>query len=131
MRSAAACRNNCPSKIGGEDADPCRIAIWPSERFYQSLLEHIVRDPDDRKRFGRLLYGANCHAPASIDDVGFGFDQLRRIFGNQINVRCKIAVINAEVLALNKSATLQFVEERNSNRPGWRNKRAEPIASVL
>jgi hypothetical protein len=34
-----------------------------------------------------------------------GFDQLRRLLGNQINVRCKIAVINCEVLALNKAAT--------------------------
>src|SRR5262245_54111669 len=102
-------------KLGGEDADPRRVAIWPGKRFYQSLSDHIVCDPDDRNRFGRLLYGANRDAPAGIDDIGLGFDQLRRIFRNQIDVRRKMTVIVREVLALDEAATAQFLEKGNSS----------------
>ena len=98
-------------KLSGEDAEPRCIAVWPSERFHQSLPDQIVGERKDRNRFGRLLYGTNCHAPARIDDIGLGFDQLRRILRNQIDVRCKSAVINREVLALNETAASQFLEK--------------------
>ncbi len=64
-------------------------------------------------RFRRLLHGANCHAPASIDDIDPGFDQLRRILRNQIDVRRKCAIIDREVLAFNETAASQFVEKKS------------------
>jgi hypothetical protein len=59
----------------------------------------IACDPNDGNAFLCLLHDANRHAPGSIDDIGRGYDQLRRILRNQIDMRSKGAVINREVSA--------------------------------
>jgi hypothetical protein len=59
-----------------------------------------------------LLRGTNSRTPSAPDDIDSVFDQLRRIFRNQINVWPKIAVIDREVLAFNEAAAWQLVEER-------------------
>jgi hypothetical protein len=93
----------CAVKLSGEDADTCCIAVGPSKRLYQSFPDHIVRDPNDGDAIGCLPHGANCYAPANINDIGLPPDQLRRILRNQIKVRRKGAQINREVLALNET----------------------------
>jgi hypothetical protein len=45
-----------------------------------------------------------------------GFDQLRRILRNKIDVQPKIAVIDGEVLAFNEAAASQLVEKSNERR---------------
>ena len=94
MRSSSARKN----------ADPRDIAIGPGERFYQALRDHIPCDPNNGNALGCLLYGVNRLGSSSIDDIGLGYDQLRRKLRNQIDMRCKGAVINREVLAFNETS---------------------------
>src|SRR6185437_1046354 len=98
-------------QLRGKDADPRDIAIRPGKRFYQSLPDHIACDPNDGNAHGCLLYGGNCLVSSSIDDIGLGYDQLRRMLRNQIDMRCKGAVINREVLVFNETSAPEFVEK--------------------
>jgi len=41
-----------------------------------------------------------------------GYDQLRRLLRNQIDLRCKGAVINREVLAFNETSAPESVEKK-------------------
>jgi hypothetical protein len=72
-------------KLSGEYADSRCVAIRPGERFYQSLPDHIVCDPNNGNAFGCLLHGANCHAASGKDDIDPCTDQLRRILRKQTN----------------------------------------------
>ena len=76
-------------KLSCENADPRRVAIWPRERSHQPFPDHIVCDRNDGDALGCLLYGTSRNTPTSIDDIGLGCDQLRRILRNQIDARYK------------------------------------------
>lgn len=60
-------------KLGREDTDARCVAIGSRQRVDQSFPDHIVRDADDRNRFGRLLRGTGSYTPGGFDDIDLGF----------------------------------------------------------
>jgi hypothetical protein len=75
-----------PSNSVAKNANTCCIAAGPGQGVHEPLRDHIRGHAEDRNGPGRFLHSANHDSSGGLNDIDFGFDQIRSKFRNQVNV---------------------------------------------
>jgi hypothetical protein len=66
-------------ELGGEHADPGRIAARMRHRSHEAFADHVIGIAEDGNRRRCLLRGAKGGWPGAQNDIDLGLGQLRRI----------------------------------------------------
>jgi hypothetical protein len=95
-------------ELGGEEADPGRIATRIGQRTYEDLAVDILGATEDRDRRRCLLRGANGGSPPTKDDIDLGHDQFCRMLRDLVGSE----PMDLPVLILDETAPAQRVTQR-------------------